>query len=216
MTKAASELVDTKRSVLRALSAGAAPRYLMAAVVVLVGFRAVVGGGAWTDLALIAVLVIIQPFVEWLIHVHVLHAPPRTFLGVTVDPGADHRAHHRRPHDLTILFFSLPHVIGGQVAFALIFAAALRSVPLVLTGVTTVTVLSLYYEWNHLIAHTAYRPHTRYFRGIWRAHRLHHFKSEHYWYGITNTIADRVLHTFPDKASVPTSPTAQDLFGEHS
>jgi sterol desaturase/sphingolipid hydroxylase (fatty acid hydroxylase superfamily) len=40
---------------------------------------------------------------------------------------------------------------------------------------------------------------------------LHHFKNEHYWHGITSTIADRVLGTFPDQREVPRSKTARTL-----
>ena len=40
---------------------------------------------------------------------------------------------------------------------------------------------------------------------------LHHFKSEHYWFGVTNPVGDLVLRTYPDQAGVPTSPTARTL-----
>jgi hypothetical protein len=43
---------------------------------------------------------------------------------------------------------------------------------------------------------------------------LHHFKNEHYWFGVsTPGTADRVLGTYPDPQSVPTSPTAKNLHG---
>ena len=46
---------------------------------------------------------------------------------------------------------------------------------------------------------------------IWRNHRLHHFKNEHYWHGITQTLADRVLGTDPDQRDVDRSATARTL-----
>ena len=52
---------------------------------------------------------------------------------------------------------------------------------------------------------------SRYYRSIWRTHRLHHFKNEHYWHGITNTISDRALGTFPEQREVERSRTARDL-----
>lgn len=214
MADTSSEVVDTKWLALRALSRGTAPRYLAVAVVAVIAGRVVLGNFGWADLALVAVLVVTQPFIEWLIHVHVLHARPRTVLGIRVDPGAQHRVHHENPRDLTILFIPLPSLVIGQVAFAVIFVVLFRSASMVLTGLAAAMALGLYYEWMHFLAHTSYRPRIRYFRNVGRAHRLHHFKSEHYWYGITNTIADRVLRTFPDKAAVPTSPTAQNLFGD--
>ena len=214
MAQTVVKAVDTKWLALRALSRGTAPRYLAAAIVVLATARAWVGGFGWVDPAVVGFLVVVQPFVEWLIHVHVLHARPRSVAGLRLDPGRDHRAHHRNPHDLTILFCPLSSLVAGQLAFALAFTLTLGRLPLVLTGLTTVSALSLYYEWIHLLAHTAYRPRIAYFRNIWRAHRLHHYRNENYWFGITNTIADRVLRTFPDPKAVPTSPTAQNILGE--
>ncbi len=67
------------------------------------------------------------------------------------------------------------------------------------------------YEWTHFLIHTAHRPRSAYYRSIWRNHRLHHYKNEHYWHGITNTLSDRVLRTNPDQADVPRSPTARTL-----
>jgi hypothetical protein len=50
------------------------------------------------------------------------------------------------------------------------------------------------------------------YRAIWRNHRQHHFKNEHYWFTVTSSgTADRVLGTYPDSATVATSPTAKNL-----
>ena len=54
-------------------------------------------------------------------------------------------------------------------------------------------------------------PRSRYYRAVWRNHRLHHFKNEHYWHGITNNVSDRVLGTNPDQRSVQRSATARTL-----
>ena len=44
-----------------------------------------------------------------------------------------------------------------------------------------------------------------------RNHRLHHFKNEHYWYGVSMLAADRPLRTSPDPESVERSDTARTL-----
>ena len=44
-----------------------------------------------------------------------------------------------------------------------------------------------------------------------RAHRLHHYRNENYWMGVTNHLGDHVLGTFPNKDDVPVSPTAKTL-----
>jgi len=89
---------------------------------------------------------------------------------------------------------------AGGVPWAALLSAAIAGY--VLVGV---------YEWVHYLIHTAYVPRTRAYRSVWRNHRLHHFKNEHYWHGITNTIADHALGTFPDHRDVPRSPTARTL-----
>jgi len=79
------------------------------------------------------------------------------------------------------------------------------------TAGVTAYALILVYEWTHFLIHTAYRPRSRYYRSIWRTHRLHHFKNEQYWHGITNTVSDRVLGTYPEAGAVRKSRTARSL-----
>ena len=67
------------------------------------------------------------------------------------------------------------------------------------------------YEWCHFLIHTPYRPRGRYYRSIWRGHRLHHYKNEHYWFGVTSTVGDHLLRTAPDQTDVPKSNTARTL-----
>ena len=91
-------------------------------------------------------------------------------------------------------------LIAGEVPWGALVSGAICGY--VLVGV---------YEWTHYLIHTAYRPKSAAYRRIWRNHRLHHFKNEHYWHGITNTLADRVLGTDPDQREVPRSATARTL-----
>ncbi len=49
---------------------------------------------------------------------------------------------------------------------------------------------------------------------MWRNHRLHHYKNEHYWFTVTTAgTADRLFGTYPDPETVPTSATAKNLHG---
>ena len=48
---------------------------------------------------------------------------------------------------------------------------------------------------------------------LYNHHRLHHYRNEQYWFGITNTLGDQVLGTAPDKDDVPVSKTAKNLHG---
>jgi sterol desaturase/sphingolipid hydroxylase (fatty acid hydroxylase superfamily) len=82
------------------------------------------------------------------------------------------------------------------------------------TGVLVSYTILAAYEWTHFLIHAPYKPRRRYFKAIWRNHRLHHFKNERYWFGVTSTIGDRVIGTMPDQRSVARSATARSLHAE--
>lgn len=165
---------------------------------------------AVVPLAMLAVF----PFAEWMIHVVILHWRPRRIAGVTVDPllSRKHRDHHVDPRDLPLVFIpwqSLLWVLPLAVAVALI---AVPSLGRGLTFLTFLALLGIGYEWCHYLIHTDYRPKSTVYRSIWRNHRQHHFKNEHYWFTVTSSgTADRVLGTYPDPGSAETSPTARNL-----
>ena len=77
------------------------------------------------------------------------------------------------------------------------------------SGVLTATVLTLVYEWVHFLIHTDYVPRHEVYRRLHRAHRLHHFRNERYWLGVTARTGDRVLGTNPRKEDVEVSVTAK-------
>jgi hypothetical protein len=202
------------------------PWLIGAAACVLLGVRSLLGPPTWRDTAAAGALLAVYPFGEWAIHVYLLHLKPFAWRGRRVElaTARAHREHHERPNDLTMVLLApvevallvlvaVPAVVvGGGVAVSAIAggvgAAALVSA--MLAGVVLVGA----YEWCHFLIHTAYRPRSRLYRQVWRTHRLHHFKNEHYWHGITSTIADRVLGTFPDQRDVPRSKTARTLIAD--
>ncbi len=71
------------------------PPYLLGAVVLVLAARAVQGAFSWRDLVMIAGLVAVTPFVEWTIHVYLLHARPFTLFGRKVE--SPQRARAPRP-----------------------------------------------------------------------------------------------------------------------
>jgi sterol desaturase/sphingolipid hydroxylase (fatty acid hydroxylase superfamily) len=79
------------------------------------------------------------------------------------------------------------------------------------TGLLTSYMILGAYEWTHYLIHSPHRPRSRYFRSIWRNHRLHHYKNERYWFGVTSTVGDRVIGTLPEQHDVPRSRTARTL-----
>jgi hypothetical protein len=199
------------------------PKLIAAAILLTLVVRLLVGDFSWRDLVAIAVMLVVYPFGEWAIHVYLLHLKPFKFRGdrVELPTARAHREHHEEPNDLYMI------LLAPSEAMALMFLAVPLTPALVgvaialvggdvpygalLTGVLTGQVLVGIYEWTHFLIHTAYRPRSRYYRSIWRNHRLHHFKNEHYWHGITNTIGDRAMGTLRDQADVQRSRTARTL-----
>ncbi|WP_183096271.1 sterol desaturase family protein [Nocardioides stalactiti] len=186
--------------------------YLGAAVV----GRVLAGPGEWWELLLPVLLVALLPVVEWGIHVFILHWKPRRIAGIKIDPllSRKHRAHHRDPRSIPLVFIPWQVELAlGPGAFLIAWAVTPTWSSLFTLLVADLVILSAY-EWTHYLLHSDYRPRSKWFRSVWRNHRLHHYKSEHYWFTVTTAAtADRLFGTYPDPATVPTSPTARNLHG---
>jgi Fatty acid hydroxylase len=201
------------------------PPYLLGAVLLALAARLAIGSWSWRDAVVVAGLLCVTPFVEWLIHVYLLHSPPFTLLGRRLElPSArEHRAHHAAPNVLEELLIPVYAVIVFLAMIALVDWAVSFPVSLVLggdrlagamTGLLAAYAILASYEWMHFLIHTPYRPKGRYFKAIWRNHRLHHFKNERYWFGVTSVVGDKVIGTAPDQREVPRSATARTLHAE--
>jgi hypothetical protein len=216
--------VKTRRAAWREFRTHRSPWVLWAGIAGAAALRVALGRFTWWDLAAAAAMLVIYPFGEWAIHVHLLHLRPFRFRGRTVElaTAASHRRHHEDPHDLgmillapleaaALLLVAVPVAIGIVAAPV---AATGHALPLgaAVTAALTGYALIAVYEWTHFLIHTAHRPRSRYYRAIWRNHRLHHFKNERYWHGITNTLADHALGTARDQRTVKRSPTARSLY----
>jgi hypothetical protein len=199
------------------------PWVIGAGILVLAIVRLALGDFSWRDGVAVAAMLGVYPFGEWAIHVYLLHAKPIRVRGRKIETVAAraHRAHHQEPTDLDMVL-----LYWWQAVFLLLFAVPLTTAvgALIVTalagpvplGVLVSAAIAGYgmvfvYEWTHFLIHTAYRPRSRAYKTIWRNHRLHHFKNEHFWHGITNNLSDRVLGTNPEAREVPKSRTARTL-----
>jgi hypothetical protein len=182
------------------------PRLLTGQVAVLLAVRLLLGPFHLSDAIVVAALIAAQPFVEWLIHVYVLHCPAN---GSRRDKlaGYAHRRHHENPRDLRWQFVHPYTVYGGWVQLGLIMLVFRN--PTSVTGAMFASVLTLTYEWIHFLIHTDYAPRHAAYRRLHRAHRLHHFRNERYWLGVSRRFGDKVLGTNPQKQDVEISPTAK-------
>ncbi|MGW4354943.1 sterol desaturase family protein [Nocardia sp. NPDC004582] len=174
--------------------------------------------GDWTiaDAIIPLAIVALFPVYEWVIHVTILHWRPRALGRFTLDSelAREHRKHHADPRAIGLIFIPTRSLAAVIIA---VLAVAVLVFPRVEAGVTfvlTITVVGLIYEWTHYLIHTDYKPKHAAYRSVWRHHRHHHYKNEHYWFTVTTAnTADRLFGTAPDPATVATSPTARHLHG---
>jgi sterol desaturase/sphingolipid hydroxylase (fatty acid hydroxylase superfamily) len=201
------------------------PPYLLGAVVLALALRVVQGSWGWRDVVMVAGLIGVTPFVEWAIHVYLLHSPPFTVFGRRVEmiTAREHRAHHRRPGVLegvlipvygVLVFLAMIAAVDWAMSFPIALVLGGPRLAYATTEIVTGFAILASYEWIHFLIHTPYRPKRRYFKAIWRNHRLHHFKNERYWFGVTSTVGDRVIGTLPDQREISRSPTARSLHSQ--
>ena len=176
--------------------------------------RVAAGDYRWTDAVLPLVLVALFPLVEWVVHVYVLHRRPRRLGPVELDSllARKHRAHHADPRHLPLVFIPWQVLAWLLPLYTLLALVVVPRTGLGLTLLVSVAAAGLVYEWTHYLVHSDYRPRSRAYRAVWRNHRLHHYKNEHYWFTVTTAgTADRLLGTCPQPGAVETSPTVRAL-----
>jgi sterol desaturase/sphingolipid hydroxylase (fatty acid hydroxylase superfamily) len=211
-------LADCWRSFIRRRTPPLLAAAILAALVVRIAF----GHYDWRDLVVLSGVVALTPFAEWLIHVYLLHAKPLRVRGQRYDfvAAREHREHHLAPAELdgvlipryaVLIFIPQIALTVWALSFPLHLLLGGDRMAHAATGLLVSYAILASYEWCHFLIHTPYRPQGRYYRAIWRGHRLHHYKNEHYWFGVTSTIGDRMLGTAPDQADVAKSKTARTL-----
>ncbi len=215
-----SEITDLAGTLEVYLGAGS-PRIILTGSVAATAARLAVGGFGVHDLAALASVVAAIGTVEWVIHKFLLHAPETSWRTRKLDTSTAHRRHHEDPTDLRHVLLLPAYAAGFLPAIGVFTAtwsiplAAATGWPLVptfLTGLATSWWTLAHYEWVHLAVHTRHRFRNRYYARLARNHRLHHYRNENYWLGVTANSGDRLLGTLPaSKADVPLSETARSL-----
>jgi hypothetical protein len=188
------------------------PWVLAALFAASVAARVAVGEWRWWHGLVVVAAVAVQPFSEWVLHVRVLHARPRQVLGRTYDSlvAREHRRHHADPRDLATAFIPLP-VLAQLLVMVAIVSALVPTWPGRLTALTAQLALVSLYEWTHFLIHTDYKPRSAPYRLLYAKHRLHHYRNERYWFGVTNPLGDVVLKTNPGRDEVPVSATCRTI-----
>ena len=189
------------------------PWILTLKAVLFAAARPFLGPIGWWDLAILGAIAIYWPFQEWAAHVFILHLRPRKIGRLRFDPrfARVHRAHHREPWIVERTFVPT-HIIVSLIPVNLAFWWLITPTPgLAATGIAGFTFAALVYEWIHYLVHTPRKPRSRWFRRVWKNHRLHHFKNERYWHAFAAPIVDRIFGTAPDHRQVEISETVRTL-----
>tara|TARA_Y100001954_G_scaffold234204_1_gene289163 strand:- start:379 stop:1137 length:759 start_codon:yes stop_codon:yes gene_type:complete len=189
------------------------PLLLISQMLVCGAIRLYWGEFTFTDLWVFLAVALYWPFQEWFLHYTVLHFKPRKLGPFTIDPipARVHRYHHRHPWVLETTFLPFRGIL---FLVPLHFSAWWFLSPdkyFAFTGMTVFTAATLIYEWVHYLTHTNHKPRTRFYKTIWRNHRLHHFKNEHYWHSFTMPVIDVIMGTCPSPKDVDATKTCMTL-----
>ncbi len=172
---------------------------------------------SYADVAVVFGVFAFWPFQEWMIHAWLEHIKPFRFANRDIELviTKTHRAHHRNPwnpkYGLTTTYFVVAFLGGVPMLWSFSYVTGVLPLAAVLSGNLLTFLLILNYEWIHYLIHTSYVPRSRFYRRLWRNHRLHHFQNENYWYGLTMLSGDLVLGTQPRQAHATHSQTVLNL-----
>lgn len=220
-TAARSDDLRTLGDVVRTYATHPSPQVIWLGVALALTARLFVGNYGWVDLGIVGATLALTGLVEWVLHLFLLHAPDDSLRMTKYETGVSHREHHLDPQNVGWLMLAwqdaavfLVLLVGWTATWSLPLLWILGGAMLgpYLTGLVAAYLMLAHYEWTHLLVHCRYRPKFRYYKRLAANHRLHHYRNEHYWLGVTSNVGDRLLRTLPaDKGDVPLSDTARTL-----
>lgn len=213
--------LTNKSETFRAFVQFGSPRVIATFVAMTIVLRLFYRSWGWGDLIVAAATVFLVGMFEWVVHLFLLHAPEDSFRMTKLRTGAGHRAHHKDPTGMVHLFLNTGESVLCAAMFgvftalwvpALMWVFGFEVLGPYLTGYTLALIGLWHYEWTHLLVHTRYVPKIKFYKRLARNHRLHHYRNEHNWLGVTSNMGDRLLRTYPKhKSDVPLSETARTL-----
>jgi 4-hydroxysphinganine ceramide fatty acyl 2-hydroxylase len=149
------------------------------------------GWNRWTWAALIGGVVFF--FIgEYVTHRFLLHGFGKWILR---EAYKGHEDHHQHPGQIAYMLTPNRYNIPYHIALWLIFSLIFQSIHMGAAYMGGFITYQIHYEWTHFISHRPIAPATAWGKYIKKHHLLHHFKSSHAYYGVTNTALDHVLGT---------------------
>ncbi|HET9028580.1 MAG TPA: sterol desaturase family protein [Candidatus Aquilonibacter sp.] len=149
---------------------------------------------------------------EYSTHRFLFHARPSTVSWILKLQHRLHYDHHIDPPKLELLFLPLWFVVPTTLFYFALYFAITRNVMLTVSLVFGSIVALFYYEWVHYVAHVPFTPVTAYGKFIKKYHLWHHFKNEHFWFGVTNPSGDYAGGTYRKVEDVPRSTTVREIW----
>ncbi len=162
---------------------------------------------AWWVLTLVGALLFFPG--EYIVHRFQLHVLHDKKWNVTAH---SHIAHHEAPDDLEHIFHPLGATFGALGLYIVAVALIFWSVPAGLAFGLGSSISMILYEYAHFSAHRiGVQPATPWMKYLKKYHLWHHFKNEHYWFGVTSPFVDVLFGTFKDPKTVEKSPTVRTV-----
>ena len=160
---------------------------------------------------LLCLPIFLAPFYEFIAHKYILHRrmPKSAFWQRYL--VRLHYGHHKSPNNVKLLFAPFSAIVILHLKLYLMYALVLQSFSIATVPLLGTTVYYLYYEWVHLGHHIhEYKQFTPYGRMMKRAHMMHHYTNDNYWWGITNHLGDVVFGTFKSIDDVDKAQSLKD------
>ncbi|MDP9018176.1 MAG: sterol desaturase family protein [Candidatus Eremiobacteraeota bacterium] len=149
---------------------------------------------------------------EYSTHRFLFHAKPMKNAFILHLQHRLHYDHHTEPDRLGLLFLPPWFVLPVFALYGLVYLAITKQPALALSLLAGNLLALFYYEWVHYVAHVPFVPVTAYGKWIKKYHLLHHFKNEHFWFGVTNPSMDVLSRTYREKEDVTRSATTRQLY----
>ncbi len=149
---------------------------------------------------------------EYGFHRFVLHAPSaRAGSAIHHLQHRLHYDHHAQPDRLDRLFLPLWLFLPGLLLALLLASCRWHDRDRLASLAAGIVIATLNYEWTHYVAHIPYRPRSAWGRHLKNSHLWHHFRNEHYWFGVTHPAMDRLMRTYRRPEAVARSSTVREI-----
>jgi 4-hydroxysphinganine ceramide fatty acyl 2-hydroxylase len=149
---------------------------------------------------------------EYTTHRFFFHAPPVKTSWINKLQHRLHYDHHIDPPKLELLFLPLWFVVPVAGLYYIVYFAIVHDAIAAVSFAFGAICALMYYEWVHYVAHIPFTPVTPFGKYVKKYHLWHHFKNEHYWYGVTNPSMDYAINTYRDVESVERSTTVREIW----